>query len=201
MSVCDRNLPNEQQIGPLQLAIHVVQNHHAGEQKSLWDKTTKRHTILNGNFLCLSCPSATFALQHGGCVPREWLAAKGLLMLTPPSPRPTGMWLLENSTCWKIFVLSQCDFCSPARRLCAHLWLAAKGLLMLTPPSPRPTGMWLLENFYYLKVTVQIKRLVFIHMAICRAYWLQGKAFTKRKNSTPAGFLWETNMADVSSVT
>ena len=35
-------------------------------------------TILNGNFLCLSCPSATFALQHGGFVPRKWLAAKGL---------------------------------------------------------------------------------------------------------------------------
>ena len=28
---------------------------------------------------CLSCPSATFALQHSGFVPREWLAAKGLL--------------------------------------------------------------------------------------------------------------------------
>ena len=28
---------------------------------------------------CLSCPSATFALQHGGFVPREWLAAKDLL--------------------------------------------------------------------------------------------------------------------------
>ena len=27
---------------------------------------------------CLSCPSATFALQRGGFVPREWLAAKGL---------------------------------------------------------------------------------------------------------------------------
>ena len=30
---------------------------------------------------CLSCPSATFALQRGGFVPREWLAAKGLLGL------------------------------------------------------------------------------------------------------------------------
>ena len=29
---------------------------------------------------CLSCPSATFALRHGGFVPREWLAAKGLLI-------------------------------------------------------------------------------------------------------------------------
>ena len=29
--------------------------------------------------LCLSCPSATFALQRGGFVPRKSLAAKGLL--------------------------------------------------------------------------------------------------------------------------
>ena len=28
---------------------------------------------------CLSCPSATLALQHGDFVPREWLAAKSLL--------------------------------------------------------------------------------------------------------------------------
>ena len=28
-------------IGPLQLAIHMVQNHRAGEQKSHWDKTNK----------------------------------------------------------------------------------------------------------------------------------------------------------------
>ena len=33
-------------IGPLQLGIHMVQNHGAGEQKSHWDKTNKtlRHT-------------------------------------------------------------------------------------------------------------------------------------------------------------
>ena len=62
-------------IGPLQLVIHVVQNRHAGEQKSHWDKTY----IINGNFLCLSCPSATFSLQHGSFVPHEWLATKGLL--------------------------------------------------------------------------------------------------------------------------
>ena len=31
---------------------------------------------------CLSCPSATFALQHGGFVPRDCLAAKGLLGFT-----------------------------------------------------------------------------------------------------------------------
>ena len=31
-------------IGPLQLAIHVVQNCHTGEQKLHWNKTNKRHT-------------------------------------------------------------------------------------------------------------------------------------------------------------
>ena len=31
---------------------------------------------------CLSCPSATFALQRGGFVLREWLASKGLLRFT-----------------------------------------------------------------------------------------------------------------------
>ena len=30
-------------MGPLQLAIHVVQNRRAGEQKSLWDKTNKEN--------------------------------------------------------------------------------------------------------------------------------------------------------------
>ena len=43
-------------------------------------RQTKGTHNLNGNFLCLSSPSATFALQHGGYVPREWLAAKGLLV-------------------------------------------------------------------------------------------------------------------------
>ena len=37
--------------------------------------------MLNGNFLYLSCPSATFPLQYGGFIPREWLAAKTLSLL------------------------------------------------------------------------------------------------------------------------
>ena len=57
-------------IGSLQVAIHVVQNRRAGEQKT--------YIILNCNFLCLSCPSATFAHQHGGFAPRDWLPAKSL---------------------------------------------------------------------------------------------------------------------------
>ena len=40
----------------------------------------KANIIFNNNCLCLSCPSVTFALQHGGFVPRECLAAKGLLL-------------------------------------------------------------------------------------------------------------------------
>ena len=31
-------------IGPLQLAVHVVENCNAGEQKSYWDKIKRRHT-------------------------------------------------------------------------------------------------------------------------------------------------------------
>ena len=33
--------------------------------------------------ICWSCPSATFASQHGGFVPREWQATKGLFILGP----------------------------------------------------------------------------------------------------------------------
>ena len=38
----------------------------------------KTYVILNGNFLSLSCPSATFALQHGGFVPLA--SRKGVIM-------------------------------------------------------------------------------------------------------------------------
>ena len=42
-------------IGPLQLAIHVVQNYRAGEQKSHWDKTNREnyHFKLCMSFVCL----------------------------------------------------------------------------------------------------------------------------------------------------
>ena len=41
--------------GHLQLVIHVVQNHHAGEQGTQWDKTTKRVTPFKMviSFVCL----------------------------------------------------------------------------------------------------------------------------------------------------
>ena len=42
----------------------------------------KAYIILTSNVLCFSCPSATFASQHGSFVPREWQAAKVLLYQT-----------------------------------------------------------------------------------------------------------------------
>ena len=39
----------------------------------------KTYLVLNGRFLCLSCPSVTFAREQSSFVPREWLAAKGLM--------------------------------------------------------------------------------------------------------------------------
>ena len=66
---------------PLQLAIHVVPPCWRAKVALGQDKQ-KTYIILNGNFLCLSCPGATFALQHGGFVPREWLAAKDLFIVT-----------------------------------------------------------------------------------------------------------------------
>ena len=34
----------QSRLGPLKLAIHVVQNRHAGTQESHWGKTNQRHT-------------------------------------------------------------------------------------------------------------------------------------------------------------
>ena len=65
-------------IGPLQLAIHVVQNRRAGEQKSHWNKTNKENYLykLCMSFVCLV--PVRLALQRGSFAPREWLAAKSL---------------------------------------------------------------------------------------------------------------------------
>ena len=49
------------------------------------------HVIQNDDFLCLSFPSPSvshlLALQHGGYIPREWQALKGLLYLFFRGPR------------------------------------------------------------------------------------------------------------------
>ena len=77
------------------LTQHHLNRHFAASHAFTWYKTavlesksrtgtrlTKKITISYYMYVfCLSCPSATFALQRGSFVPREWLAAKGLLLL------------------------------------------------------------------------------------------------------------------------
>ena len=70
-------------IGLLQLAIQVVQNRRCWRAKVALGQDKQRKLPFQIMYVfCLSCPSATFALQRGGFVPREWLAAKGLLLTT-----------------------------------------------------------------------------------------------------------------------
>ena len=83
--------------------------HSRGAKPPCWDAKValgqdqqKVYIILNGNCFCLSCPSATFASQHGGFVPREWKAAKGLLRrhsLHPGCILATTEKMIEKS--WK----------------------------------------------------------------------------------------------------
>ena len=71
-------------MGPLQLAIHVVQNRCTGEQKVVLGQDKQRRLPFKIMYpFCLSSPSATFVLQLGGFVPRDygWLAAKGLFQI------------------------------------------------------------------------------------------------------------------------
>ena len=61
----------------------MVQNKTAVlERKSRPGTRQQRKLLFKIRYVfCLSCPSATFALQHGGFLPRKWLAAKSLLVL------------------------------------------------------------------------------------------------------------------------
>ena len=66
-------------MAPLQLAFHVIQKRRTGEQKVVLGRDKQRKLPFKSMYaFCLSCPSATFALQLGGFVPRDhgWLAAK-----------------------------------------------------------------------------------------------------------------------------
>ena len=70
-------------IGLLQLAIQMVQNRRCWRAKVALGQDKQRKLPFKIMYVfCLSCPSATFALQRGGFVPREWLAAKSLLLTT-----------------------------------------------------------------------------------------------------------------------
>ena len=66
-------------MGPVQLTFHVIQKRRTGEQKVILGQDQQRKLLFKIMYaFCLSCPSATFALQLGGFVPRDhgWLAAK-----------------------------------------------------------------------------------------------------------------------------
>ena len=56
--------------GPLQLAIPGIQNRRTGRQKWRWNMTNKGNWDSKFCMSCFSCPSATYALQQGGFVPR-----------------------------------------------------------------------------------------------------------------------------------
>ena len=81
--------------------------HSRGAKPPCWDAKValgqdqqKANIIFNGNFLCLSCTSATFTSQHGGFIPREWKAAKGLLRqhsLHPGCTLATTEKMIEKS--------------------------------------------------------------------------------------------------------
>ena len=78
----------------------MVQNRHAGKQKpSLLGQDKQRKLPLKIMYaFCLSCPSATFALQPNGFVAREWLAAKGLLSLLRFMEFQIKLsWVIDNS--------------------------------------------------------------------------------------------------------
>ena len=65
-------------MGSFQLAIHVVQNRRTGEQKEVVGQDKRRKLPFKIMYaFCLSCPSATFALQLGGFVPRRMASCKG----------------------------------------------------------------------------------------------------------------------------
>ena len=59
-------------MAPLQLAFHVIQKRRTGEQKVVLGRDKQRKLPFKIMYaFCLSCPSATFALQLGGFVPRN----------------------------------------------------------------------------------------------------------------------------------
>ena len=103
--------------------IPFAASHSRGTKPPCWrakvavgqDKQ-KTYIIWNGNFLCLSCPSATFALQHGSFVPREWLAAKAYSYTSLIKQLATVISLLhylyfwESSLSWMLQISIQPHF-------------------------------------------------------------------------------------------
>ena len=90
-------------VGPLQVSIHVVQCHRTGEhwRVALGQDKQKAYIIVNSNYLWLSFPRVTFALQHGGFLLLEWPAVKGAYWV-PPSLSNTRLEKLIVNACFKL---------------------------------------------------------------------------------------------------
>ena len=90
-------------VGPFQLSIHVVQCRRTGEhwRVALGQDKQKAYIIVNSNYLWLSVPIVTFALQHGGFLPLEWLAAKEAYWVHP-SRSKTPLEKLILNACFKL---------------------------------------------------------------------------------------------------
>ena len=100
--------------GPLQLAIHVVQNHHAREQEKHWEKTTKEIIILKDLsplFVlskCLSCSPVwrfctTWMTNYKGPITElVWGCVRVTRSLHDAVP---GNWF----TFWSLFFFDLCE--------------------------------------------------------------------------------------------
>ena len=123
---CHYHLSCLTMIGPLQLAIHVVQNHHTGEQKSRWDKTNKENYHLKScmSFVCLVpvrlLLSSVVVLYHvNGKLQRAyylqlWSAPQGFLVRLVNFACMNFMGCHLPFWCWKLFatlnVISCCRY-------------------------------------------------------------------------------------------
>ena len=69
-------------LGPKTMPTLVAASYSPGTKLHCWrakgalgQEQQNADILLNACVLCLSCPTTTCALHHGGFVPRGWLAA------------------------------------------------------------------------------------------------------------------------------
>ena len=112
----------------------------AGEQKSHCDKTY---------VFCLSCPCATFVLQHRRFVPRECLAAKGLLGVYG-RVRLVSKWChryMRRCAKLRSTLFSQRGSCSSSRKCPVILSICSQLQRFLPSKMFRTKGILLVTTF------------------------------------------------------
>ena len=132
---------NHKETHLLQQAIYMVQNRHAGEQKSHWDKINKGNYHLNLMYVLIYLSLIGHFRVPKNLTFKARLSAKPLLwkwvlimmqiklIFTTKVSHLASFWkrdFLELGN----GLLSHCDFCSPTRRFCTK-WMAScklKGL-------------------------------------------------------------------------